>query len=100
MDGSRMMAAVQRDGGTRRKPGAFAGVAFAVALAAVLMVAPTVAHAEADTMNTGDRRAFADGLYSRGMHALAAREYDALLKDLPDVAERDVVLYRLGECLR
>lgn len=72
----------------------------APSLLALLLCVFRIASAEPDSMERGDRRAFADGLYSRGMHALAAHEYEMLLRDIPDMPERDVVLYRLGESLR
>ena len=46
-----------------------------------------------------DRRAFADGLMSRGLVQLALPEYRALAADA-SVAERDVILFRLAECER
>lgn len=54
----------------------------------------------ADQRSIEDRRMFADGLYARGMHALAVEEYRALLDDFPELAGQDVVWFRLGECLR
>lgn len=54
----------------------------------------------ADDRNVEDRRLFADGLYARGMYALAVDEYRALLEDVKDLPEQDVVWFRLGECLR
>lgn len=47
-----------------------------------------------------DLRRFADGLYGRGMHALAVQEYEALLEAYPQHAEADVVIFRMGECYR
>jgi len=43
---------------------------------------------------------FADGLYARQMHAPAAKEYEALLRDFPNSALADVMRFRLGECHR
>lgn len=47
-----------------------------------------------------DRRNFADGLMSRHLFARAATEYEALLRDFPDVEGRDTALYHWGEALR
>lgn len=55
--------------------------------------------AEAQGVATQDRRAFADGLLSRGLAALALPEYQALAADA-STPERDVVLFRLAECQR
>ena len=47
-----------------------------------------------------DRRAFADGLLSRGLYKLALPEYEALSKQNPPPQDLDVVLARLAECRR
>jgi TolA-binding protein len=47
-----------------------------------------------------DRRRFADGLYVRGLYELAAEEYTQLLEQAPEGADRDMMLFRLGECHR
>ena len=47
-----------------------------------------------------DRRAFADGLLSRGLYKLALPEYEALAKQNPPPQDLDVVLARLAECRR
>jgi TolA-binding protein len=44
--------------------------------------------------------AFADSLYVRGMYALAVQEYRSLLTNGVAGGQEDLVLYRLGECLR
>ena len=64
----------------------------------ILLSATTVA--VADDRKIEDRRMFADGLYARGMYALAVEEYRALLEDVKELPEQDVVWFRLGECLR
>lgn len=68
---------------------------FVVALLALM--APRAS--EAQGVATQDRRAFADGLLSRGLAALALPEYQALAADA-STPERDVVLFRLAECQR
>jgi TolA-binding protein len=52
-----------------------------------------------DAVTPTDRRLLADGLFSRGLYELAAREYAALADDVR-AQGRDVVLFRLGECWR
>jgi len=47
-----------------------------------------------------ERLQLADGLYSRGMYRLAAREYEAFLLEFPDSKKIDVVLFRMGESYR
>jgi len=47
-----------------------------------------------------DKIQFADGLYTRQMYELAAREYASMIKKYPDGAKNDVVAFRLAECLR
>jgi len=47
-----------------------------------------------------ERLQLADGLYSRGMYGLAAREYEAFLLEFPDSKKIDVVLFRMGESYR
>lgn len=68
----------------------------AILAAAVMLAAGSVARADA----YADRLLFADGLYVRGMHDLALREYTALLKAFPDGASNDAAMFRLAECLR
>ncbi|MGD9874180.1 MAG: tetratricopeptide repeat protein [Kiritimatiellia bacterium] len=48
---------------------------------------------------TDSARQFADGLYARGYHEMAAREYRELLAKEPSRGDADVILYRLAECL-
>ncbi len=54
----------------------------------------------ADFRDEGDRRIFADGLFSREMYKLAAIEYARLLDEFPAGQERDMLFFRLGEALR
>lgn len=61
----------------------------------------SVASAAVEDLRTEeDRRAFADGLYSRGMYASAAVEYAELLKFYPQGQARDLLFFRMGEALR
>ncbi len=53
----------------------------------------------AQEISSPDRRAFADGLMSRGLIQLALPEYRAIAAKA-DTPDRDVVLYRLAECER
>ncbi len=46
------------------------------------------------------RLVLADGLFAREMFGLAAQEYEAILREEPDLSEADVVHFRLGECYR
>ncbi len=48
----------------------------------------------------GARLVLADGLFAREMFALAAQEYEAILREEPDLPAADVVHFRLGECYR
>lgn len=65
-----------------------------------VVIALALAHtAGAQGIAAQDRRAFADGLLSRGLAALALPEYKALAADA-STPERDVVLFRLAECQR
>jgi TolA-binding protein len=54
----------------------------------------------ADVIEAGDRKLLADGLFSRGFHALALPEYVALADRRPPPAALDEILFRLGECQR
>lgn len=48
-------------------------------------------------MEPAERMRFADALYLRGMHEMAAREYEAVLAQGDEVGEIDILLFRLGE---
>ena len=54
----------------------------------------------ADSRTEEDRRAFADGLFSREFFAAAATEYRLLLDNYPGIADADAVTFRLAESLR
>jgi TolA-binding protein len=56
--------------------------------------------ARADGRAYAERMQFADGLYSRAMHALALKEYTALLRDFPAGEANDAVTFRMAEALR
>lgn len=64
-----------------------------------LAMAVAIASAQ-DAMTAADRRLFADGLFSRGLHARAAAEYEALATEFPKMEEFDTVLFRWAEALR
>ncbi|OQW96265.1 MAG: hypothetical protein BWK77_05590 [Verrucomicrobia bacterium A1] len=65
------------------------------ASAAVWMLA-----AAAGAVSPDEQMQFADGLYARGLHDLAIREYMALLRDSPTFPKMDQVLYRIAESYR
>jgi len=54
----------------------------------------------AESIGVEERFQFADGLYARGMYELAAKEYEAFLRDFPDSGKADVACFRLGESYR
>jgi TolA-binding protein len=58
-----------------------------------------LAGADDEVIRATDRRLLADALTARGLHEQAMREYAVLAAD-PDLEERDVVLFRLGESCR
>lgn len=47
-----------------------------------------------------DQQRFADGLYTRGLHEMALKEYNTLLNSFPDYAQNDQVFFRAAECYR
>jgi len=51
-------------------------------------------------MTLEERLQFADGLYTRGIHDMAAKEYTAILSSNPKGTHVDQVLFRRGECYR
>lgn len=67
---------------------------FAAAAAAWLLAAA------APAVSPDEQMQFADGLYARGLHDLAIREYMALLRDSPSFQKMDQVLYRIAESYR
>lgn len=71
----------------RLRPAAWVAVWLAVA-GAVRAVTPD------------EQMQFADGLYARGLHDLAVREYMTLLRDSPSFGKMDQVLYRIAESYR
>ena len=77
------------------KPAATAAfAAFAILLAAASFCAG------ADARSEEDRRAFADGLFSREMYAMAATEYRHLLANFPNAKDVDALTFRFAESLR
>ena len=71
----------------------------AFAAAAVLLAAAAWASA-APALTAAEQLAFADGIYTRGLHESAVGEYLALLRDFPDAPEAAAALFRTGECYR
>lgn len=59
-----------------------------------------LAAASAQGPEGAERLQLANGLFARRMTALAAQEYEAILREEPDLAEADAVHFRLGECYR
>ena len=47
-----------------------------------------------------DQQAFADGLYRRGLHEMALKEYQLLLQEHPEYEKADAVLFRMAESYR
>lgn len=73
--------------------------ALRLALCAAALCACGLAGADDEVIRATDRRLLADALTARGLHEQAMREYAVLAAD-PDLEERDVVLFRLGESCR
>ncbi len=71
-----------------------------VTLAFLVTGAPCQEAGPGDALTQADRRLFADGLFSRGLHTRAAAEYEALVADFPGMDEVDLVLFRWAEALR
>lgn len=71
----------------------------AAALAAALAVGLAVP-ASAPAVSPDEQMQFADGLYLRGLHDLAVKEYMVLLRDAQTFEKMDQVLYRIAECYR
>lgn len=71
--------------------------AFRVALVGALLLC---GRGSAGDLSETDRLRFADGLYARGMHALAVKEYTGFLDAYPESKSADVAYFRVGECYR
>ncbi len=65
-----------------------------------LLVATLAIAQSADQLDASERLSFADGLYAREMHDLAAPEYAAFIQNFPRAEAIDVAYFRLGECHR
>lgn len=76
----------------RNIPALISGAAIAIFLLAL--------PAPAQSISDDDRLTFADGLFSRGLYDLAAREYEAFLAKSPANPKADSAHFRLGESLR
>lgn len=66
---------------------------------ALVSLTASLALAAADSVEIRDRIQLADGLFRRSLFELAAKEYGALAA-IPDVIDRETILFRLGECQR
>ena len=67
----------------------------------VAAAAPNAAPAQdSASIAAPDIRAFADALFSRGLHRQAAAEYRRYLSVAPDAPDADGAAFRLGEALR
>lgn len=65
-----------------------------------LALALSWSHASAEEiLQASERLQFADGLYSRGLYDVAAKEYQAYLDQVPAGAGTDTAWYRMGESL-
>ncbi|MBM4149415.1 MAG: tetratricopeptide repeat protein, partial [Lentisphaerae bacterium] len=68
-------------------------------IAALVCVAALLAHSQ--DLPPADRLLFADGLYSRGLYEMAAKEYRSFIETAtPDESLLMSARFRLGECLR
>lgn len=67
-------------------------------IAATLLAALAVLPAPA--VPPDEQMQFADGLYLRGLHDLAVKEYMVILRDAQGFPKMDQVLYRIAECYR
>lgn len=47
-----------------------------------------------------ERMQFADGLYTRDMYEMAAKEYASILEAFPQGDQRDAATFRMAECMR
>ena len=74
--------------------------AAAIALTATHCRATENSTTNVDVQKYAERLQFADGLYTREMYDLAAREYDNLLSTFPDGKQNDAATFRLAESLR
>jgi tetratricopeptide (TPR) repeat protein len=73
------------------------GMGLGVAVALGQTAAPEPAD---DALPAADQVAFADGLFARGLHDLALREYMRALRETPGHPAMPLVLFRIGECYR
>lgn len=71
-----------------------------IAIAFLALSLASTATVWADDILGQDRKAFADGLYARGLYRLALPEYENLARQTPPPQELDTILYRLAECKR
>ncbi len=88
----------RRERPARKRRGVLLAMAAGLLLAGAAGAAGPAA--AGDALDDEDRRLFADGLFGRGFHELALREYEALAARQPPPDDLDVVLFRLAECRR
>jgi tetratricopeptide (TPR) repeat protein len=67
---------------------------------AALLLGLSLFAAAAPAMDPDEQLLFANGLYRRGLHDLAAPEFQTLLDSPAAAALHDLAAFRLGECLR
>ena len=65
-----------------------------------LLLAPCLYMAGAQGVEHGERLQFANGLYARGLHELALKEYQQFIEAAPGSDTADTVCFRMGECYR
>lgn len=68
--------------------------------AVILLTCVVLLPARAADLSEAERFDLATGLYSRGMHELAVKEYRTLLRDFPATKSADTIHFRLGESFR
>lgn len=81
----------------RARRAGWLGLWLGAAMAAAQTVAPPT---ESAPLPEADQVAFADGLFARGLHDLALREYMRALRETPKHPAMPLVLFRIGECYR
>ncbi len=73
---------------------------FFISLAGAVLLTIFLLSAAQAASPTPEQLDFADGLFSRGFYELAAIEYRRFLQEHPQGTQRELALYRLGECYR
>lgn len=73
---------------------------FSAGVRLVLLLAVLTTARGQSGISAAERRRLADGLYARGMYALALEEYARLIEQTPPPADLDTLLYRAAESAR